>query len=101
MLSALLDVPRERFVRSTDVAESTIDTPLLLDEEGLATISGTARLSPLVSCARAETGRSGAELETGSGYGAALASHIVGSSGSVFSIEIDPKLAARATRLLS
>src|SRR5262249_18495901 len=39
LLSAVLDVPRERFVRPWDIAESAIDTPLLLDDEGLATIS--------------------------------------------------------------
>jgi protein-L-isoaspartate(D-aspartate) O-methyltransferase len=42
-----------------------------------------------------------AELGTGSGYGAALASQIVGPTGSVLSIEIDETLAARAERLLA
>jgi protein-L-isoaspartate(D-aspartate) O-methyltransferase len=42
-----------------------------------------------------------AELGTGSGYGAALASQVVSPSGSVSSIEIDETLARRATHLLS
>jgi protein-L-isoaspartate(D-aspartate) O-methyltransferase len=42
-----------------------------------------------------------AELGTGSGYGAALASQIVGGMGSVFSVEIDEVLARRARNLLA
>src|SRR6185295_9999268 len=42
-----------------------------------------------------------AELGTGTGYGAALASHVVSPSGSVLSIEIDESLARRAKYLLS
>ena len=100
MLSALLDVPRERFVRSIDIAESTIDTPLLLDDEGLATISAPHAYLLSFRVLELKPGDRVAELGTGSGYGAALASRIVGSAGNVFTIEIDSKLAARATRLL-
>jgi protein-L-isoaspartate(D-aspartate) O-methyltransferase len=41
------------------------------------------------------------ELGSGSGYGAALASFIVGPAGHVLTIEIDPRLAARAKALLA
>ena len=47
-----------------------------------------------------KTGDRFVELGTGSGYGAALASHIVSPAGQVFSVEIDPVLAGRAARLL-
>jgi protein-L-isoaspartate(D-aspartate) O-methyltransferase len=100
MLSALLDVPRERFVRSTDIAESTIDTPLLLDEEGLATISAPHAYLLSFRVLELKPGDRVAELGTGSGYGAALASQIVGPGGAVLSMEIDPALAARGARLL-
>lgn len=101
LLSALLDVPRERFVRSSDIAESSLDTPLLLDDDGLATIS--APHAYLLSFRVLRLGPSDrvAELGTGSGYGAALASQVVSPSGSVLTIEIDESLAARASRLLS
>jgi protein-L-isoaspartate(D-aspartate) O-methyltransferase len=100
MLSALLDVPRERFVRSTDIAESTIDTPLLLDEEGLATISAPHAYLLSFRVLELKLGDHVAELGTGSGYGAALAGHVVGPDGAVLTMEIDPTLAARAARLL-
>jgi protein-L-isoaspartate(D-aspartate) O-methyltransferase len=101
LLSALLEVPRERFVRPADIAESSIDTPLLLDDEGLSTISAPHAYLLSFGVLDLTPGARIAELGTGSGYGAALASHIVGDSGSVLSIEIDETLAARAKRLLA
>jgi protein-L-isoaspartate(D-aspartate) O-methyltransferase len=100
MLSALLDVPRERFVRSTDIAESTIDTPLLLDDEGLATISAPHAYLLSFRVLELKAGDRVAELGTGSGYGAALAGHVVGPDGAVLTMEIDAGLAARSARLL-
>ncbi|MET0591240.1 MAG: methyltransferase domain-containing protein [Polyangiaceae bacterium] len=101
LLSALLEVPRERFVRSTDIAESTTDTPLLLDDEGLATIS--APHAYLLSFRVLDLGKGDriAELGTGSGYGAALASEVVGAAGSVVTFEIDEVLTRRARALLA
>jgi protein-L-isoaspartate(D-aspartate) O-methyltransferase len=101
LLSALLDVPRERFVRTVDIGESALDTPLLLDEEGLATISAPHAYLLSFRVLGLAPGHRIAELGTGSGYGAALASHVVGPLGSVLSIEIDKALATRAERLLS
>jgi protein-L-isoaspartate(D-aspartate) O-methyltransferase len=111
LLSALLDVPRERFVRPVDIPESALDTPLLLDDEGLATISAPHAYLLSFRVLGLRPGDSVAELGTGAGYGAALASHVVSSpdherplaqsSGSVVSVEIDEPLAARATRLLA
>ncbi len=100
-LRALVDVPRERFVRAADRARSAEDTPLSLDDGGLATISAphayllTYRLLSLAPGDRL------AELGSGSGYGAALASYIVGSEGAVYTLEIDPALAAWAARTLA
>jgi protein-L-isoaspartate(D-aspartate) O-methyltransferase len=101
LLSALLDVPRERFVRPLDLGESALDTPLLLDDEGLATISAPHAYLLSFRVLDLRPGHRIAELGTGSGYGAALASHVVGASGSVLSVEIDETLATRARRLLS
>jgi protein-L-isoaspartate(D-aspartate) O-methyltransferase len=101
LLTALLEVPRERFVRSTDIAESAADTPLLLDAEGLATVSAPHAYLLSFRVLGLRLGDRLAELGSGSGYGAALASRVVGEHGCVVSIEIDHALAARATRLLN
>jgi len=101
LLSPLLDVPRERFVRPADIGESALDTPLLLDDDGLATISAPHAYLLSFRVLDLRPGDRVAELGAGSGYGAALASRVVAPSGSVVSIEIDEALAARARRLLA
>src|SRR5262249_27002707 len=90
----------ERFVRPEDIAESIIDAPMPLDEEGLATVSAPHAYLLSFRVLGLRRGDRLAELGTGSGYGAALASEIVGPEGSVDSIEIDDGLALRAARLL-
>jgi protein-L-isoaspartate(D-aspartate) O-methyltransferase len=101
MLSALLEVPRERFVCPCDIGDSAVDTPLLLDDAGLATISAPHAYLLSFRVLGLREGDFLAELGAGSGYGAALASRIVGASGSVLAIEIDEALVNRAARLLA
>jgi protein-L-isoaspartate(D-aspartate) O-methyltransferase len=100
-LRALLEVPRERFVREEDIERSAEDVPLPLDPEGLATIS--APHAYLLSFRLLELGPGDrlVELGTGTGYGAALAAFIVGPEGHVQSFEIDGQLAATATARLA
>lgn len=101
MLAALLEVPRERFVRPSDIAESATDTPLLLDDEGLATISAPHAYLLSFRVLGLVPGDRVAELGTGSGYGAALASEVVTKTGSVLTFEIDEFLVRRARHLLA
>jgi protein-L-isoaspartate(D-aspartate) O-methyltransferase len=100
-LRALLEVPRERFVRPDDVIRSADDTPLPLDEEGLATISAPHAYLLSFRLLSLAPGDSLVELGTGSGYGAALAAFIIGADGRVVTFEIDPFLADWARRTLS
>ncbi len=101
-LRALLEVPRERFVRDEDIERSADDTPLPLDDEGLATISAPHAYLLSFRLLELRAGDTLVELGSGSGYGAALASFIVGgktgTSGSVRSFEIDGRLARWAER---
>jgi protein-L-isoaspartate(D-aspartate) O-methyltransferase len=99
-LQALIDVPRERFVRAGDLDRANDDIPLPLDDQGLATISAPhAYLLSFRLLALAE-GDALLELGSGSGYGAALAARIVGRTGRVLTIEIDVELARLAKELL-
>jgi protein-L-isoaspartate(D-aspartate) O-methyltransferase len=100
-LQALLEVPRERFVRAADVARSADDTPLPLDSLGLATISAPHAYLLSFRLLDLRPGDSLVELGTGSGYGAALAAFIVGPQGRVLTLEIDPALVAWAHRTLA
>lgn len=100
-LDALVEIDRATFARSEDAARSLEDVPLPLDDEGLATVSAPhAYLLSFRLLGLAEGDRL-VELGSGSGYGAALASRIVGPSGHVTTIEIAPELAARARSLLA
>jgi protein-L-isoaspartate(D-aspartate) O-methyltransferase len=98
---ALLVTPRERFVLPEDMAASAADAPALLDAEGLATVSAPHAYLLSYGLLGLGEGDHLVELGTGTGYGVALASHIVGPEGRVTSIEIDPALHARAARLLA
>jgi protein-L-isoaspartate(D-aspartate) O-methyltransferase len=99
-LGAILEVPRERFVRQEDVEHSAADMPLALDSTGLATISAPHAYLLSFRLLGLTTGDRLVELGSGSGYGAALAAFIVGPGGSVVTFEIDSDLAARARQTL-
>jgi protein-L-isoaspartate(D-aspartate) O-methyltransferase len=100
-LQAVRVVPRERFVRETDVARSAEDIPLPLDDAGMATVSAPHAYLLSFRLLGLARGDRLVELGSGSGYGAALASFIVGPAGHVLTIEIDSRLAARAKALLA
>jgi protein-L-isoaspartate(D-aspartate) O-methyltransferase len=103
-LRAVLEVPRERFVRDEDLAQSADDTPLPLDDHGLATISAPHAYLLSYRLLELAPGDSLLELGSGSGYGAALAAHIVGGErkpGFVVTVEIDPHLADWAAARLA
>jgi protein-L-isoaspartate(D-aspartate) O-methyltransferase len=98
---ALLTVPRERFVLPEEIAASAEDMPSPLDREGLATVSAPHAYVLTYGLLGLVEGDHLLELGSGTGYGAALASRIVGPRGRVTSIEIDPVLHVRAARLLA
>jgi protein-L-isoaspartate(D-aspartate) O-methyltransferase len=99
-LEAILEVPRERFVRAEDLERSAEDVPLPLDDEGLATISAPHAYLLSFRLLELAPGDSLIELGTGTGYGAALAAFVVGPQGRVSTFEIDAALARTAARLL-
>src|SRR5258708_941260 len=100
-LEAVLEVPRELYVRPGDIARSAEDVPLPLDDDGLATISAPHAYGLSFRALGLTRGDVLVELGAGTGYGAALAAFIVGSSGTVTTFEIDAKLAQAARRGLS
>lgn len=99
-LEALLEVPRERFVRPDDIERSAEDVPLPLDASGVASISAPHAYMLSYRLLGLGPGDALVELGSGSGYGAALAAFIVGADGRVVTFEIDKDLAALAERCL-
>jgi protein-L-isoaspartate(D-aspartate) O-methyltransferase len=91
---ALLAIPREAFVRPSELEACAEDKALPLDDSGSATIS--AMHAYALSFAALELGPGDAlvELGGGSGYGACVAGEVVGPRGRVLSLEWDAALAA-------
>lgn len=98
-LEAVLRTRRERYVLPDDVALSARDTPLPLDPKPLATVSAPHAYLLSYELLDLRPGDVLVELGTGTGYGTALARRIVGPTGWVDSLEIDPDLHTRARRL--
>jgi protein-L-isoaspartate(D-aspartate) O-methyltransferase len=98
---ALLAAPRERFVLPEEIGASAIDAPSPLDARGLATVSAPHAYVLSYALLGLGPGDHLVELGTGTGYGAAIASRVVGAEGKVSTIEIDEALHARAARLLA
>lgn len=98
--SAVREVPRERFVPVLALPDVHRDIALPLDDAGHATVSAMhAYVVAMRELGLAE-GDAVVDLGAGSGYGAALAAHVVGARGSVLAIEIDPALADDARAAL-
>lgn len=92
--AALLDVPREVFVRDTELDRASEDNALPLDDTGAATISAMHAYAMSFGALALGPGDSLVELGGGSGYGACVAGVVVGERGRVLSFEIDPMLAS-------
>jgi len=94
--NALLNVDRSCFVRPQDLSRAWTDEPLPLDTphgRGVATVSAPHMYVLGFEALGLTQGDRLLELGSGSGYGAALASHVVGPTGFVTSVEADPHLA--------
>ncbi|GMV12217.1 MAG: cobalamin B12-binding domain-containing protein [Polyangiaceae bacterium] len=98
---ALLRVPRERFVLPENVGESADDRALSLGEDGGSTISALHAYAIAFRALGLASGDDFVDLGGGSGYGAALAAEVVGRTGSVLSLELDPALAEQARENLA
>ncbi|MCA9597144.1 MAG: radical SAM protein [Myxococcales bacterium] len=96
LADALLAVPRERFVDVEHIGASADDRALPLSEDGGSTLSALHAYVVAFSALSLAEGDSFVDLGAGTGYGAALASQLVGETGSVLAIELSPDLAERA-----
>jgi protein-L-isoaspartate(D-aspartate) O-methyltransferase len=101
LAAAIVEVPRERFVRLDDVGDSAYDVALALDSSGLATVSAMHAYVRTFTLAGIGEGQRVLDLGGGSGYGAALLRRLVGEQGKVVTVEVDPAHAATAASLLS
>ncbi len=98
VIDAFEKIPRENFLPEELKDMAYEDTPLQIGY--YQTISAPHMYAIMLELAEIKNGEKILEVGTGSGYGAALLSKLVGSKTRVFSIEIIPELAASAQRNL-
>jgi len=99
--SAVVEEPRECYVRENDVALSWQDRSLPLLDDGTATIS--AMHAYLLNYTLLELGEGDRliDIGAGTGYGSAVAARIVGLTGRILAIERNASLAGNAKGLLA
>jgi protein-L-isoaspartate(D-aspartate) O-methyltransferase len=95
VLRAMAEVPRHHFVPAASAAQAYEDHPLPIGRG--QTISQPYIVALMTECLGLKGGEKVLEVGTGSGYQAAVLARI---AGRVFSIEIDPALAAAAAGTL-
>jgi protein-L-isoaspartate(D-aspartate) O-methyltransferase len=100
ILDAIVELPRERFVPTDQIAESVRDEALALDDSGLATISAMHAYARSFSLLEVGAGDSVIDLGAGTGYGAALLGRLVGARGRVLALELDPALVEQGRKNL-
>jgi protein-L-isoaspartate(D-aspartate) O-methyltransferase len=96
VLQAMRDVPRHRFVNPGDEGDAYEDHPLGIGQG--QTISQPYVVAAMTEALRAHAGAKVLEIGTGSGYQAAVLARLCRE---VYTIEIVPELAERATRTLA
>lgn len=95
---AMLSVPREVFIPEEKKASAYIDRPI--DIGSGQTISAPHMIAIMTEVMQLSSGQKVLEVGTGSGYHAAVVSHIVGKQGHVYSVERYEHLAEVARQRL-
>ncbi|MBI5610033.1 MAG: cobalamin B12-binding domain-containing protein [Deltaproteobacteria bacterium] len=98
---AVVSVPREQFVAADYLPWAGLDRALPLLADHSATLSAPHAYILNYTLLGLAPGDRLLELGTGTGYGAALAAHVVGETGQVRTVEAEPRLAAAARRNLA
>ena len=98
--AAFLAVPRHVFLPQVAVDEAYRDTAIVVksDAEGLAVSASTqpAMMAIMLEQLGLAAGQRVLEVGAGTGYNAAVMAQLVGDSGSVFTIDVEPDLVAQA-----
>jgi protein-L-isoaspartate(D-aspartate) O-methyltransferase len=97
---AMLAVPRHLFVPEVPVETAYRDEAIVTKRDGdglpISSSSQPTIMAVMLDQLRAAPGHRVLEIGAGTGYNAALLAHLVGPSGVVVSVDIDPQVAERA-----
>jgi protein-L-isoaspartate(D-aspartate) O-methyltransferase len=107
---AFLAVPRERFVAEVAARDGIaavyrpeVALPTATDLNGtvISSSSAPAIMAPMLEALELRPGMAVLEIGAGTGYNAALLKELVGASGKVTSVDVDPLFSERARRALA
>ena len=98
--AALVETPRELHAPLDALRASTRDVAIALDGSGAATVSAMHAYARTYELAQIRAGARVLDLGAGTGYGTALLARLVGPTGLVRGVELDPALVARGAPLL-
>ncbi len=101
ILDALRTVPRERFVLLDALGDAHKDQAIPLDASGDSSVSAFHAYLRTFTLAGISKGMHVLDLGAGTGYGTALLATIVGETGSVLGVELDPSHAAVGAETLA
>lgn len=102
---ALLAVPRHAFLPDLPVEAAYENRAVMVkrseDGTGLSSVSQPAIVALMLEALQVEEGHRVLDVGTGAGYNAALLAELVGPTGHVVTIELEPDLAEQAVRHLA
>ncbi|MEU9835909.1 methyltransferase, FxLD system [Streptosporangium sp. NPDC048047] len=102
---AMRHVPRDLFVPGTDLerayAQEAVVTHTDAAGTAISSVSAPAVVASMLEQLHLQPGQRVLEIGTGPGYNALLLADLVGPTGAVTTVEIDPRVAADATRTLA
>lgn len=101
---AFLRVPREQFLPDVELTEVYRDAAILIKEEGgvgLSSSSQPAMMAIMLEMLDIHPGQRVLEIGAGSGYNAAILGELVGDTGRVVTVELDPEVATWARERLT
>jgi protein-L-isoaspartate O-methyltransferase/radical SAM superfamily enzyme YgiQ (UPF0313 family) len=101
ILDALRTVPRERFVPLDALGDAHKDQAIPLDASGDSSVSAFHAYLRTFTLAGISKGMRVLDLGAGTGYGTALLATLVGETGSVLGVELDPSHAAIGAETLA
>ncbi|MBL7100976.1 MAG: protein-L-isoaspartate(D-aspartate) O-methyltransferase [Nanoarchaeota archaeon] len=96
VLESFSKIPRHLFVPGEMISEAYLNIALPIGYE--QTISQPYTIAVMLEALELKKGDKVLEIGTGSGYNAALISHIIGKKGKLFTTEIVPELAEEAKK---
>jgi protein-L-isoaspartate(D-aspartate) O-methyltransferase len=102
--AAMRAVPRHRFVPDLPPEDAYADRAIAIkaaDDDVISSLSQPAMIAQMLELLAPCAGQRVLEIGTGSGYNAALLAELVGPSGSVTTVELEPDLAGAAAGTLA